>query len=60
MKFLRFVNLTKWEKHPKFGCPDKDGLRGDALYDMKTVKCRLSVYEVTDAINLERVSVAYS
>lgn len=42
------------------GCPDNDGLRGDALYDMRTSRCSLSVYKVTDAIDLERISVAYA
>lgn len=60
MKFLRIVKLSRWEKHPESDWPEDSGLHSDALCDMRTTKCHLSVYAITDKIDWQRVAVAFA
>ena len=60
MEFLRIVRRGKWEKHPTPDWPEDNGLDCDALSDMQTEECRLSVYAVTDEIDQQRVAVAHA
>lgn len=58
MKFLRKVRRGKWVKHPVADWPEDSGLHCDALDDMQTNECSLSVYAIMDAVDRKRVAVA--
>ena len=58
MKFLRKVRRVKWIKHPAADWPEDSGLSCDALDDMQTEECSLSVYAIADAADRKRVAVA--
>ena len=58
MKFLRKVRRGKWVKNPVADWPEDSGLHCDALDDMQTRECSLSVYAIMDAADSQRVAVA--
>lgn len=58
MRFLRIIRRGRWQKRPEPDWPKDSGLPSDALGDMQTSRCRLSVYAVTDAIDGQRVAAA--
>ena len=58
MRFLRIIRRGRWQKRPEPDWPKDSGLPSDALGDMQTSRCRLSVYAVTDAIGGRRVAAA--
>ena len=58
MKFLRKVRRGKWVKHPVSDWPDDSGLHCDALEDMRTKECNLSVYAILNVADRKRVAVA--
>lgn len=58
MKLLRIIRRGRWQKRPEPDWPKDSGLPSDALGDMQTSRCRLSVYAVTDAIDGQRVATA--
>ena len=58
MKFLRIIRRGKWEKRPEPDWPEDSGLHCDALCDMRTKECLLSVYAITKTIDVIRVVVA--
>lgn len=58
MKFLRKVRRGKWVKHPTFNWPEDSGLHCDALDDMQTHECNLSVFAIKDVGDRRRVAVA--
>lgn len=58
MRFLRKVRRGKWVKHPMVDWPEDSGLHCDALDDMRTKECSLSVYAIMNEVDRKRVAVA--
>ena len=58
MRFLRIIRHRRWQKHPEPDWPKDSKLPSDAFSDIQTSKCHLSVYAVTDMIDVQRVATA--
>ena len=57
-QFLRSIRQGRWYRYPVVDWLDDGELQGDALSDIRTQDCRLSVYRVTSDADRQRVAVA--
>lgn len=57
-QFMRIVRQGRWFKYPVVDWLGDGELQGDALSDIRTQDCRLSVYGVSDEVDRQRVAVA--
>lgn len=57
-QFLRTTRHGRWHKKPGMDWLADDEIQGDALNDIRTHECSLSVYGVDSEASIERVVVA--
>lgn len=57
-QFLRGVRQSKWFKHPGVDWLEDGELQGDALGDIQTKNCLLSVFRVNSEADRQRVATA--
>lgn len=58
IKFLRVIRQGRWHKKPDMDWLGGDEIQGDALNDIRSKGCSLSVYMANSEVAIERIVVA--